>query len=461
MRRSSLDDWFFNAKKGDAKKLVELIGNKTAWNIDVRDEKARTALFLAVESGNLTCVENLLQNGADPNRRSQFGAPAHMAIETRNVEMLRLLLGYGAHTYTENDKHLTVLECANQVFGEQNVQYILETIDAKKDELESKRRASSLKGQGGRVLITTPLPEVQPKDITHCFDDVYAEGPYSLYTKGIVDKDCVIIKKYKNTGNKELVKKLFSNEVMILSDLRHPNILLLMSACYGPSTSDLCMVLEPVEQQVFLHKMIHVDHEQIADDFSLRIARDVVCGLLFLHNRGFIHCYLGSHSVVINKQTKQAKICNFEYARAVHIGTSSDEPISHLEPLYEWMAPEQLEGMAADQHGDVYSFGILVWEMLTGKRPFHGIYNFKSLTGGKEDPRVRTIPAKWIGFMKELVRDCLLPPAVRPTSEQVFEWLDGVVNNRLVHYRPAHLTLEELPPLFPLIKPKPDKRKSK
>lgn len=83
-----------------------------------------------------------------------------------------------------------------------------------------------------------------------------------------------------------------------------------MSACYGPSTADLCMVLEPVDQQIFLHKMIHVNHEQIDDDFSLRIARDVICGLLFLHNRGFIHCFLGSHSVVINRQTKQAKVGN-------------------------------------------------------------------------------------------------------------------------------------------------------
>lgn len=66
------------------------------------------------------------------------------------------------------------------------------------------------------VLITTPLPEVQHKYITHCFNDVYAEGPYSLYTKGIVDNDCVIIKKYKKSTDKKLVKKLFSNEVMIL-----------------------------------------------------------------------------------------------------------------------------------------------------------------------------------------------------------------------------------------------------
>lgn len=68
MRRSSLDQWFYFAKKGDTGKLVELINDKAAWNIDVRDEKARTALFLAVESGNLTCAENLLKSGADPNR---------------------------------------------------------------------------------------------------------------------------------------------------------------------------------------------------------------------------------------------------------------------------------------------------------------------------------------------------------------------------------------------------------
>ncbi|EDO47771.1 predicted protein, partial [Nematostella vectensis] len=154
----------------------------------------------------------------------------------------------------------------------------------------------------------------------------------------------------------------------------------------------------------FLHRLLHVDKEPLDEDTVLDIAHDVACGLLYTHQRGFIHCYLGSHSVVIS-ESYNAKICNFNYAQAVKESDSSGEPISHCEPLYEWMAPEQLRGKPADKLGDVYSFGVMVWECVTRKRPFDNIANFKQVMG-LVDPRMCKVSSKWSQNIRVLIKDC-------------------------------------------------------
>jgi len=93
------------------------------------------------------------------------------------------------------------------------------------------------------------------------------------------------------------------------SNLRHPNILLLMSACYSPA-NDRCMVFEPV-QRGFLHRILHLANEVLEEDVVLEIARDVACGLVYMHNRGYIHCNLGPHSVTVSEHY-QAKVSTSE-----------------------------------------------------------------------------------------------------------------------------------------------------
>lgn len=68
IRRSSVDQWFHSVKKGNCTVLERILDRKTAWNIDIRDDKLRSALYVAAEVGNLDCVQKLLNHGADPNR---------------------------------------------------------------------------------------------------------------------------------------------------------------------------------------------------------------------------------------------------------------------------------------------------------------------------------------------------------------------------------------------------------
>ena len=113
------------------------------------------------------------------------------------------------------------------------------------------------------------------------------------------------------------------------------------------------------------------------------------------------------------------QICNFEYAQRVQYGDSSGVPISHLDYLYGWMAPEQLSGKPANQAGDVFSFGILVWECVTRKLPLKYVKSLEKLATGKMDPRLRKIPRNWSQTFNFLIEDCLKSAENRPNFKQV------------------------------------------
>ena len=84
------------------------------------------------------------------------------------------------------------------------------------------------------------------------------------------------------------------------SDLRHPNILLLMAVYDSTDALKRGLVLEPVERG-FLRTLLLEGKIVFDEDTVLRFSRDVACAMQFVHQRGYIHCYLGSPSVVLTE----------------------------------------------------------------------------------------------------------------------------------------------------------------
>lgn len=82
IRRSSVDQWFVSVRKGNSPNLERILDHKTAWNIDIRDDQLRSALYIAAESGNLDCVRKLLDRGADPNRLASPHGLYHLVYPT-------------------------------------------------------------------------------------------------------------------------------------------------------------------------------------------------------------------------------------------------------------------------------------------------------------------------------------------------------------------------------------------
>ncbi|NOR21225.1 MAG: protein kinase, partial [Candidatus Aminicenantes bacterium] len=102
---------------------------------------------------------------------------------------------------------------------------------------------------------------------------------------------------------------------------------------------------------------------------SISIAKQVCEGLAEAHKLGVVHRDLKPHNIMINKEGN-ARIMDFGIARSLDAEGITDAKVMIGTPKY--MSPEQVEGEAVDQRSDIYSLGIILYEMVTEKTPFDG-----------------------------------------------------------------------------------------
>ncbi len=165
----------------------------------------------------------------------------------------------------------------------------------------------------------------------------------------------------------------FEREAHAISTLNHPNICTLYDV--GPNY----LVLELVEGET-LSKIL--ERGPLPLDKALTYAVQIVDALAAAHAKGVIHRDLKPGNIIITKNG--AKVLDFGLAKLSTEKISSEsaadiqtvtEPITRagavLGTLY-YMSPEQVEGKDADERSDIFSFGVVLYEMITGQRPFTG-----------------------------------------------------------------------------------------
>ena len=205
----------------------------------------------------------------------------------------------------------------------------------------------------------------------------------------------------------------FQREAQILASLNHPNI----AAIYGIEKSDdtQALVLELVEGPTLADR---IAKGPIPLDEALPIAKQIAEALEAAHEAGVIHRDLKPANIKV-RDDGTVKVLDFGLAKALDAGPSGDPDQSPTltaaatqmgviigTPAY--MAPEQASGKVVDKRADIWAFGVVLLEMLTGQRVFPGETVSETLAAVlMKEPVWDRSPADLSSKLSNLIRRCL------------------------------------------------------
>lgn len=207
----------------------------------------------------------------------------------------------------------------------------------------------------------------------------------------------------------------FTREAQILASLNHPNI----AAIYGLEESEgaQALVLELVYGSTVAER---IGQGAIPLDQALPIAKQIAEALSAAHDQGIVHRDLKPANIKL-RPDGTVKILDFGLAKALNgsssrsvvpaAATNADQVLSHAGVFVgtaAYMSPEQVLGRAVDQRTDIWSFGCVLYEMLTGRQTFRGERIQDSLAAVlTQEPDWEALPADTPAAVGRLLRRCL------------------------------------------------------
>jgi serine/threonine protein kinase/alpha-tubulin suppressor-like RCC1 family protein len=159
----------------------------------------------------------------------------------------------------------------------------------------------------------------------------------------------------------------FAREARYVGQLHHPNVVALRSVVELDELG-LALVMDHVRGQT-LKQMIQ-EHGPASPTQAESVLRDIGHALGAAHAMGIVHRDVKPENIFVDGDGR-ALLADFGVARSMSSDTQlTMSGIAIGTPAY--MAPEQIDGVTLDGRGDIYSLGLVGWEMLTGKRPWEG-----------------------------------------------------------------------------------------
>jgi eukaryotic-like serine/threonine-protein kinase len=167
------------------------------------------------------------------------------------------------------------------------------------------------------------------------------------------------------TEDAEYVER-FRHEARAVAALSHPNIVTVIDR--GEQDGRQFIVFEYIEGEN-LKRLIERRGPAPVEQ-ALELAMQVAQGLSFAHQQGLIHRDVKPQNILLNGDG-QAKVTDFGIARSLDVKHGMTQTGTVL-GTSDYIAPEQAQGHRVDEHTDVYSLGIVLYELLTSEVPFHG-----------------------------------------------------------------------------------------
>lgn len=202
-----------------------------------------------------------------------------------------------------------------------------------------------------------------------------------------------------------------AREARTVAKLQHPNIVT-VHAVRRMRAGGLALIMQIVPGRTL--KAAITEHGPFAPEQAERVLHDVAEALAYAHAHGVVHRDVKPENIFLDENSGRALLSDFGIAHSAdHESRLTMTGAAIGTPAY--MAPEQIDGAPADARSDIYSLGLVAWEMLTGRRPWDGesLYNVICKQKQEELPAI----------------DALRPGAVPPRLQYIVE--------RMMQKRPA------------------------
>eukprot|EP00252_Welwitschia_mirabilis_P008679 TRINITY_DN2072_c0_g2_i1.p1 TRINITY_DN2072_c0_g2~~TRINITY_DN2072_c0_g2_i1.p1 ORF type:complete len:405 (-),score=55.13 TRINITY_DN2072_c0_g2_i1:617-1831(-) len=250
----------------------------------------------------------------------------------------------------------------------------------------------------------------------------FAQGAFGKLYRGTYNGEDVAVKILERPENNperaQLLEQQFNQEVRMLATLKHQNVVRFIGACKKPMV--WCIVTEYAKGGSVRQSLAKRHNRPVPLKLAVKQALDVARGMEYLQGLGFIHRDLKSDNLLIATD-KSIKIADFGVAR-IEVQTEGMTPETGT---YRWMAPEMIQHRAYNAKVDVYSFGIVLWELITGMLPFQNMTAVQAAFAVVNKGVRPTIPSDCPPALSDIMTRCWdANPDVRPSFSEVVRMLE-------------------------------------
>jgi len=238
----------------------------------------------------------------------------------------------------------------------------------------------------------------------------------------------VAVKDMKGERRVQLFELL--KEACVMASLKHPNICTFVGVCTDANAHKHYIISELMDCSLFdiIHQPYKLRwHGELTVSLSLNLATGIMSGIVYIHAKNLVHADLKSSNILIDFTSSRQllpRICDFG-----HAAVRSHPSPHHRCGTPHWAGPEVLRGEALGPRADIYSFGVIMWEMLSQKLPHKGLSFSQVLASvgwAGWTPEMSSLP-ELPQEVRQLIKDCLsFVPGERPEGKMVLKSLKRI-----------------------------------